>query len=211
VIKLTLALHTPTRLVLAVALLAILPEQATGQAPAGAVTVTRDSGGSIKTPLSIGIAVNDKSSMQREFIAIHDASLPVDLVGTPGVRTVYASEGRTGSYKYNASVNIKPTEALTAIEYRFILFDIWGNHVKSLSATEVEDLPAAQTKGFTPAWNVYSENEVSQHYASIAYVARVRTAAGKVVEADPSAALTEARRFSKKFTAADLDPTKEKK
>jgi hypothetical protein len=51
-----------------------------------------------------------------------------------------------------------------------------------------------------------SENEMSEHYASIAYIARVRTADGRVIEADPAAAVAEARKFSKKFTPLDLEP-----
>lgn len=170
-----------------------------------AVTVTRADGGSIRTPLgSSGLAVNRGSSLTREWIAIHDSRLPLDLDGTPGVSTVYESSRLSGDYKYDAKLKVSAYESLRAIEIRFLVFDVWGNHVHSLSMTEVEDIQG--TKDFHGQWNVYSENEVSEHYASIAYVARVRTADGRVAEADPSVIVAEARKLSKKFTASDLEP-----
>jgi len=175
------------------------------------IMVTKESGGSIKTSLSATIQINDKSSLNREFIAVHNVSLPVDLVGTPGVRTVYVDD-RMGTYRYIAEVPIKVKEAVSAIEYRFILFDIWGDHVRTLTATVIEDLAPDQVKSVSPKWNVpfNSESEVSDHYASIGYIARVRTTAGRVVEADPAAVLNEVRQFSKKFSVADLEPSKQK-
>lgn len=55
-------------------------------------------------------------------------------------------------------------------------------------------------------WTVSSENEVEEHYASIAYVARVRLASGRVLEGSTDRVVEEARKFSSKFTPADLDP-----
>lgn len=175
------------------------------------ILVTKEKGGSVKTELSSTISVNDKSSLEREFIFVHDSSLPADVVGTPGIRTTFVPDRARGSYEYRSQVVVKPNEAITAVECRFIVFDIWGNHVRTLNMTEVEDIPAGQLRVFTPSWNVFSENEVGAHYASLGYVSRVRTATGRVVEMDPTPILTEARRFAKKFTAADLEPMKDKK
>lgn len=41
--------------------------------------VTKSSGGSIKTELGYGIVLNKESSLTREWITIHDDSLPVDI------------------------------------------------------------------------------------------------------------------------------------
>jgi hypothetical protein len=47
---------------------------------------------------------------------------------------------------------------------------------------------------------------VEKHYASIAYIARVRLVDGRVSEAPTDAVIEEARKFSSKFTAAQLEP-----
>lgn len=175
-------------------------------------TFSRETGGSIQTKLSAGISVNKDSSLQREWITMHDPSMPADLVGTVGIMTIYKPGGSySGQYEYSASYKILPTQALRAIEVRFLTFDVWGNHVRTLVVTEVSDIPIGQATLFTGEWKVYSENEVSEHYASIAYLSRARTADGRVVEADVRPLLEEARKFSKKLTAADLEPPKPEK
>lgn len=95
--------------------------------------------------------------------------------------------------------------------YRFLTFDIWGDHSRNLSATDIADMDAGSTKKFDGKWNIYSENEVTEYYASIAYIAQVRTKSGRVIKADPKVVLEEARKFSKKFAEGDLEPTPEKK
>ena len=172
------------------------------------VTFTRGPGGSIQTTLGYGIKVNSASSLQREWITAHDSLLPVDLSGTIGVVTAYktGSSYSYGDYEYRANVPVRTRDSLSAVEIRFVLFDIWGDFVKTLSMTEVEDVPANTTKTYSPAWRLYSENEASEHYASIAYVARVRTKAGRVFEANYTPIVAEARKLSERFTPEDLDP-----
>ena len=175
--------------------------------------VTRDSGGSIKTELGYGIVLNKESSLQREWITIHDDAIPADLVGTVGVKTIYESEGKysRGDYRYIAYYTVKANENLTALEVRFLTFDIWGDLLRSLSATDILDLKSGESRKFVAKWNVYSENEVSGYYASIAYIAQVRTETGRVIKADPSVVVQEAQKFSAKFKASDLEPEPKKK
>ena len=178
-----------------------------------AQSVTKESGGSIKTELAYGIVLNKESSLTREWITVHDSSLPADISGTVGVKTIYESGERysSGSYKYSAEYTITTKEALSAVEVRFLTFDIWGDHSRNLSATDIIDMDAGGTKKFDGKWNVYSENEVSEYYASIAYIAQVRTKSGRVIKADPKVVLEQARKFSKKFVEGDLEPKPEKK
>lgn len=174
--------------------------------------IARESGGSIKTDLG-SVVLNEESSLQREWITIHDNAIPADLVGTVGVKTIYQSGGRysSGDYMYTADYKVKATEDLTAIELRLLTFDVWGDHVRNLSATEIVDLKAGEVREFHPGWNVFSENEASEYYASIAYIARVRTKSGRVIKADPAIVVEEARKFSEKFQASDLEPEPKKK
>lgn len=176
-------------------------------------SVTKMSGGSIKTELGHGIVINKESSLAREWITIHDNSIPADISGTVGVKIIYESGARhsSGRYQYNAEYSFTAKEALSAIEVRFLTFDIWGDHSRNLSVTHVVDIAAGTTEKFGGKWNIYSENEVCQYYASIAYIAQVRTKSGRVIKANPKIVLEQARKFSKKFAEGDLEPKPEKK
>lgn len=164
----------------------------------------------MKTKLSSTIAVNPESSLEREWIAVHDPGLPVVLAGTPGIKTVYRREDEysNGGYVYETRFSITPQEALSALSVRFLLFDVWGEHIRTLASTDVMDLAAGDEREFTPTWELWSENECSEFYASIAYVARVRTQAGSVKDGDTQFVLEQARRFSAKFAVTDLEPQK---
>ncbi len=174
-------------------------------APLSTATITRASGGSIQTPLGMGIILNKESGLTREWIAVHDPSLPVELMETPGVRTIYVPDRVRGEYQYSSQFMIDAKEPISAIEVRFLTFDIWGRHVRTLSASEIMDIPIGP-KILNAKWELYSENECSEYYASIGYIARIRKANGKIVESDPGLVMQEAKKFSSKFTPADLDP-----
>lgn len=181
------------------------PEQEEVESPS-TFSVTTADGGAITTHLGYGIAVAKDSSLRREWIAVHDSAFPVDLEGTPGIRTIYKSERYGGSYRYEGQFTLLARAPVQAFQVRFLTFDVWGNHVRTLSYEEVVDLPADSSKKFLGEWNLYSENDVERHYASIAYVARVRLADGRVLLGDIRPVLAEAQKFSAKFTAADLEP-----
>jgi len=93
----------------------------------------------------------------------------------------------------------------SAVEIRFITFDLWGSHLDTLVDTEVQDMPVGQTE-VKSKWNLFDENDCAAYYASIAYVARVRTRDGRVIEADTGPVMEEARKFSAKFKPEDLEP-----
>jgi hypothetical protein len=177
----------------------LLPALVSAQTP-----VTRASGGSIKTELGMGITVNKGSTLEREWITVHQA-LPADLVGTTGVRTVYKSGRVSGEYNYEAELTLEAKEPLSAFTVHYLLFDVWGRHVRTLALTEVTDADPGN-KTFSGTWRAWSENDVSTYYASIAYLARLRTKAGRVIAADTTPVLAEARKFTTKLSAEDLEP-----
>src|SRR4051812_34065005 len=76
------------------------------------VIVTKTSGGSVQTKLSANIRVNEQSTVNREWIALHDPSLPADLVDTPGVTTVYVPDRASGNYQYEAKTSLQAKEGL---------------------------------------------------------------------------------------------------
>ncbi len=197
---------------LVVCAVCVLASPAFAQPEKKPAAFSRMSGGSIQTKLSGSIVVNKNSSLEREWLTLHDPGVPVELLGTVGVTTAYERDGGArGEYHYKAAYAVQPAEPLSAIEVRFLVFDLWGGHVRTLVSDEVIDLPANASHDFSAEWRIWSENEVSRHYASIAYISRVRTKDGRVIEADPATVIQEAKKFSKKFAAADLEPKAEQK
>jgi hypothetical protein len=81
-------------------------------------------------------------------------------------------------------------------------------HEKTLSSLNIQDMKENEIYKFDGKWNIFSENEVSEYYASIAFIAQVRTSAGKVLVTNTEPVLMEAMRMSAKFSEADLEPTK---
>lgn len=170
-------------------------------------------GGSIRTNLGYNIVLNKDSSLRREWVAVHD-DLPLMIEGTPGVTTVYKSKARysRGEYNYaaNATLIANPDQAVTAFEVRFVSIDVFGERMTTLSATAIQDIAAGEKKTFDWKWNAYRENDVARYFASIAFIAKVRTADGQVHLASNDAVLDAVRRFAKEATEADLDPSSDK-
>lgn len=180
---------------------------------AQAQRVTTSSGGSIRTDLGHGIILNKESALNRVWITIHDDGLPVAFMGAVGIKTTYAKGGSysAGNYQYSSAYGLATKDATAAVEIRFLVFDIWGQHKRSLSATHIGDAGAGTTKQFDSKWNLYSEHEASEHYASIAYVARVRTQDGRILAANTRHVIEQARKFSAQFSENDLTPKSEQK
>ena len=171
------------------------------QATAPAFSVSRADGGPTRTELGYGVVLNKNSSMRRQALTVHDSRLPVQITGDAIVQTVYGDR----EYNYKTSFVVTASEPLTAIEVRFILFDVFGARMKVLSSTDVVDIAAAVPVTLTATWRAW-ENEASEYMASLAFVARARTQSGQVINADLIPILAEANKFAKKLTVADLEP-----
>lgn len=171
--------------------------------------VIRQSGGSIQTVLSKSIILNENSTLEREFITVIDNSIPAAFTEGVGVTTRYesSSDYESGGYFYASWYSVTAFEDIRAFEVRFLLFNIWGKHVRTLSATEIADVKVGSVRSGDGKWRLFHENEAAEHYASIAFLATVRTASGQVFEADMTPIIQEARKFSSKFIDSDLEPT----
>ncbi len=165
-------------------------------------SVTKAHGGTVNTKLGTDYFTNEESSLTREWVTVHDGSMPADISGTVGVETI--NFGRDNSYRAEYGVIAK--EALSAIEVIFLTFDIWGDYSGAFSATDIVDIEAKTIKKFNDvSWGI-SWKQMTEHYASIAYISKVRTRDGKVIKANPEIVLEQARKFSKKFSEGDLGP-----
>ena len=175
-----------------------------------AVEIIRADGDAMQKGL--GFLLKPKSTLRREYVAIVN-NLPVSFLNAPGVTTNYVpDENRNSDYLYTSktTVVVRDVLAITAFEVRFMTFDIFRNHVRTLSATVIEDIPAGERRTYDWKWRLGSENEARGHFASVAFVAQVRTADGQVHVANQEDVLEAVRQFAVGATEADLNPTTEK-
>lgn len=174
-----------------------------------AVVMDRYGGSSVVTDLGYGISLNKESSLKREWFVIRDETAPAALLGEVGVNVIYKSGEKysSGQYQYEVIYQIKPQEPLTAIELRVHVLDVFGKLLKTLSATQLSDF--SEPKSFTGNWRIWSENEATEAFASVAYIAQVRTTSGRVYEADAKAIFDQVRKVAKRITEADLEPKRE--
>ena len=155
--------------------------------------------------------VNRESTLNREWVAVHDDTMPADLIGTPGVTTFYRRGKPSyprGEYRYKAHYSIEVKEPIVAIKVRFITFDIWDGKTGALETTKIRDF-APGSYSFTAEWKLYSENdsenEAAEHYASVSYISAVRTARGEIHHADAAAITDVASRYTSDLTSDLLD------
>lgn len=171
-----------------------------------ALTVATLDGGSVTTKLGYGISVNAGSSLRRQWFVVNDTGCPVRLDGA-GINTTYSDR----DYSYSQVGTVTALQPIAAFEVRFVLFDIWGEHLKTLSGIELRDLqPQAVLKlSETGSWRAW-ESEVTRYFTAVAFVARVRTQDGQAWAANTEAILMEADVARLKPTQDALIPTKPK-
>jgi hypothetical protein len=179
-----------------------------GQAALGQpIQVSTADGGSVVTDLGYGIKVNKNSTLHRAWVTLNDPSSPVQLINA-GVSAQYGDRG----YNFVPTGSAKAVEAIAALEIRFLLYDVFGEHMKTLSATELIDIGAnaeLQLKE-TGRWRAW-ESQISQLLTVVAFVAHVRTADGKIWRYQDKPISEELNRIRLKVTSGVLDPTKENK
>ena len=183
------------------------PRPPQGVAPQ--IAIERTEGTSVTVNLGYGLALNKESKLKREWFTVRDPQAPATLDLNTGVDVIYKSGDRSsrGEYQYSVPYRIVPKEPITAFEVRVIVIDVFGKLVKTLSATELIDLSDA--RGFSGAWRIFSESEASEAFASVTYIAQVRTAAGRVYVADQRAVYDQVRRVATRITESDLEPKRE--
>lgn len=178
---------------------------ATAPVKAAPLTMERFEGNAISTQLGGGTTLNGKSKLKREWFVVTDPAAPAKVNEGSGIYVVY--ESSPSAYKYYASYSAAAIEPTAAIEVRAQLFDVFGRHIRTLSSTEIADRDVGSF-GQDGKWRLYSDNEASEMYTSVMYVASVRTATGKVYTINNQALLDQLRKVTSKITEAELEPTK---
>jgi hypothetical protein len=141
------------------------------------IIMTRSEGSSVTTKLGYGIIVNKGSTLKREKIILNDSNCPVQL-NDVGIETVF-----TDKYSFNPSGNFTAKEPISAVEVVHILYDVFGEHIKTLSNSEINDIEGIHELAKSGSWYA-SENNVSSYFICVSYIANVRTKNGQLWHCD---------------------------
>lgn len=144
------------------------------------------------------VDINEGSSLHYSWITLNDADAPIQIEDTGIVVTrileTFFSKGFLVS-----------SVPITAFEIRFVLYDIFGSHMKTLSATEVIDVATGEKFDFPNwGWGIYG-NEAHEIFTVAAFVAQVRTADGEVWRYDEDAIAEELVKIQIQTTTEDLE------
>jgi hypothetical protein len=169
---------------------------------------TNYDGGSVVTELSPKIKLNEKSSLRRSWIVLNGSSCPVQL-NKAGIKTAYGYWGGTEQYWFSLDGGANIKQKIQAVEITCMLFDIFGEHLRTLSLTAVEDVETTDSYKLGGRW-LAGENDVSHFLTSVVFVTSVRTSEGKIWRFDQKAVFDELARTQLKAADIEINPSKEK-
>ena len=139
------------------------------------ITTSKVNGGPVVTKLSLGISVNTGSTLTRDWIVLNDEKCPVQLKDV-GINTAYISS----DYRFVPLGSLVLSEQIVAYEIHHVLYNVFGEHIKSLENMDITDMSGTiDLKKSSGTWYA-TENEISEYYSCVTYVAAVRTAAGVI-------------------------------
>lgn len=173
--------------------------------PDTTLQVREEDGGSVAVRTASGF-MNQDSSLKRRWVVIDDLNSPAAL-DHAGVYSRF-DEKENMQYLKPAGV-VSPREAISAIEVRYVLFDVWGQHLRTASLTRLVDSSTHLDLRTGINWPAL-DSEVSQLVTTVAFVARVRTSEGDVWTFDPHRILRPFENLGLKITAADLVPDEQR-
>jgi hypothetical protein len=164
-----------------------------------------DDGGSVIVHTANGV-LNQNSSLKRRWLAIDDLSSPVRLSRTG----VFPHFDEKEQMQFLVPVGtVSPLQAISAIEVRYLLFDVWGQHLRTLSLTRLADSSTSVDLRESTRWPAW-ESEASQLVTVVAFVARVRTADGHVWASDAEKLAPQLQALGLNVTLDDLTPDEQR-
>lgn len=135
------------------------------------------SGGSVR--IDVGNRVlNATSTLKRRCFTIIDPSLPIQFADALIVRLAWGKAEE--QFFYRCRYTLTPRADVHAVELNCLLFDVWGNYMRNLVVSCVEDFDTGVTWGQDSVWAADGRAEAELYFASLAFVARVRTMDGDV-------------------------------
>ncbi len=137
---------------------------------AGDYEILRSPDGPFTFSLS-GVELNEGSSLMRESILFNEPSCPVQLTNH-STSIVYKDRG----FRFSGSTDLQVTRAISAIQVRTVLYDVFGQHMSNLANSEPMDMAPGPVT-ISGVWRA-SDNDVGELLTTVTYIARVRLADG---------------------------------
>lgn len=163
--------------------------------------VREEDGGSVAVRTANGV-LNQGSSLKRTWYVIDDQKAPAGLDHAG----VFPRLDEKEKMQYIMPVGtVSPKQAISAVEVRYVLFDVWRQHLRTLSVTQLADSSTHVDFRGSAMW-VTLESEVSQLVTVVSFVARVRTAEGGVWTFDASRMVRQLQDLGLNVVPADLVP-----
>jgi hypothetical protein len=189
-----------------VAVLFLISQSAVAQNKGdGSLQVREEDGGSVAVRTANGV-LNQGSSLRRTWYVIDDqkAEVGLDHAG------VFPHLDEKEKLQYFMPVGtVSPKQAISAVELRYVLFDVWGQHLRTLSVTQLADSSTHVDFRGSNQW-VALESEVSQLVTVVSFVARVRTAEGRVWTFDAVRMVPQMQDLGLRVVPADLVPDEQR-
>ncbi|MDD4153734.1 MAG: hypothetical protein PHD91_08480 [bacterium] len=145
------------------------------------------------------------SSLKRSWINIDDSTCPVQL-SNMGLLPNFSDRS------YVATGSVVAKEDVSAFEVLYLLYDVFGEHMATLSTTVVADLSTEKSYDLKKAersWHA-SVNDIYRLYNIVIFVTNVRTAKGKVWHYRSREISDELKKIELKVSADMFEPTKDK-
>jgi hypothetical protein len=173
--------------------------------PDTSLQLREEDGGSLAVRTANGF-MNQDSSLKRQWCVIDDLNSPASLDHAG----VYSRFDEKENVQYLQPVGVvSPRQAISAIEVRYVLFDVWGQHLRTVSLTRIVDSSTHLDLRTGMNWPAL-DSEVSQLVTTVAFVARVRTSEGDVWTFDPHRILRPFETLGVKVTAEELVPDEQR-
>jgi hypothetical protein len=103
------------------------------------ITVTKSNGGRMIVATYGNVTqLNDGSSLNRDWVILNDAKCPLQLGNDIGINTVYNSDTR--SFRFGPTGKVTASEGISAYEIHHVLYNVFGEHISTLSNVEINDL-----------------------------------------------------------------------
>jgi hypothetical protein len=124
--------------------------------------------------------LNEKSSLQREWIILNDEKCPIQLRNDVGIQLTIQTTG----FRFYATGTVVPTEPVAAYEVHHILYNVFGEHSTTLSNVDIADINAPTNMNDGNTWYA-ADNQVFEYLSCVSYVAIVKTNAGSIWRYNP--------------------------
>ncbi len=126
------------------------------------------------------LRLNMESSLSRDWIILNDTACPIQLSNSVGINTIYKDR----SIRFIPMGSIKTLQPITAFEIVYVLYDVFGEHLLSLSNVEIADIESSKLLKNGDSWYA-TDNQVAEYYTCVSFVMKVRTKDGIIWNYDP--------------------------